>query len=579
MLRQARSRRGQTSTTAPKASRRAAILCIDWGSTFLRAGLHAEEGTIGTIQEGKFLEIRLSQDEFDIATQANYGPGQIPSYADPFSDDWKNKVGSKAYQSPTGTSLKYFPYVLLGDEGGKLKDYPQLMNLREAQQTRPDFNSRLRECLHIFFTDLANRVAALCSTENRYVSQVALTIPPQWGQNFEKLYTDILLRSFEAASSEGAVPAFNKLDSKQIHFISEGEALAHYLITQAADKLKRTKIVLVLDFGGHCMNGCAFEINWNENGGSPAFFELEDLFYAPGGSELFSHIFGLHIKETLTKEGTFTKNSWIRAVKDFESEKRTSGGSEYETVFIHGQGWATNIKTSKEKMKRMHWNAFKLPLQEAEKRIRAVSEKYGKDNLCVVFSGGSILNNLFREPLKEFADLHASHVLWTAKMPMEMHWTIARGAGLAIANTISTDEFLNRGAAFGLQDGNADGTMWREGADVLMEVIHPAGVYVQNFPDWFRLKLICDPFFSNRGVAKMEFRNCYDLFDFEGHMMPPGQYEIELEYVDKGDGGLKLSLSHGGNTYIYELPLLVDGANNCLHIDKDNMRGYFQDEA
>ena len=64
----------------------------------------------------------------------------------------------------------------------------------------------------------------------------------------------------------------------------------------------------------------------------------------------------------------------------------------------------------------LHHLAFRDSLDMAKKEIDEASLRFGRQNLCVVLSGGSLLNDPLREILVWYTQERAKSILWTKSL-------------------------------------------------------------------------------------------------------------------------------------------------------------------
>lgn len=153
-------------------------------------------------------------------------------------------LGQKSDAARESISLKYAFYVLVNTSDEIFDQYRMATPLR--RQNDQGLHNRLLGGLNKLFTTIYERVSEVCEEEKLHVTTIGLSIPSQWTLDFVDLYRRIVAQAFRHAPSA-------------IHFVTETEALAHFLCVKKLDRLVALRntvhhgVVLVLDFGGHNM--------------------------------------------------------------------------------------------------------------------------------------------------------------------------------------------------------------------------------------------------------------------------------------------------------------------------------------
>lgn len=209
------------------------------GSTFTRLSLFCP--TKG--DRGQNYPVELPSGMVDHRKLTTNNTGEFPTVGCPLHEDWAKLIGAQALHYPESYSLKYFIYILAIAAGGSrqmLKEYPHFGEL-VARMDEPELQARLKKSLVTFFGMLREIVESRCHVENIYFEEVALCIPPQWSESFQKVYLEVFCQ------------AFDRIKKANIFFIHESEAIGHYIIHTRPHKVHGAEKVMIIDNGGHCM--------------------------------------------------------------------------------------------------------------------------------------------------------------------------------------------------------------------------------------------------------------------------------------------------------------------------------------
>ncbi len=139
-------------------------------------------------------------------------------------------------------SAKYVFYPLANASDALLEQYPSVGELM-GRKHQPEFRSQLRRGMIALLSALQAAAEAVCREHRLQIVKIGLTIPVQWGLEFEDVYRDLVLDVFKA-------------DASQVYFYTEAEALARYLYKYQAHRLDPRdwhQAILFFDFGGHNM--------------------------------------------------------------------------------------------------------------------------------------------------------------------------------------------------------------------------------------------------------------------------------------------------------------------------------------
>lgn len=140
-------------------------------------------------------------------------------------------------------SAKYVFYPLANASDTLLEQYPSVRDLTKKKDD-PVFRGQLRRGLITLLSALRDAASAVCHERGIRIVKIGLTIPVQWGLEFEDVYSSLVMEVFDMR------------DTRQIHFFTETEALSRYLYKHHGHELDRGdrhNAILFLDFGGHNM--------------------------------------------------------------------------------------------------------------------------------------------------------------------------------------------------------------------------------------------------------------------------------------------------------------------------------------
>lgn len=140
-------------------------------------------------------------------------------------------------------SAKYVFYPLANASDALLEQYPAVHHLM-GRKDDPKFRRQLRRGMITLLSALKEAAYAVCREHGLRIVKIGLTIPVQWDLEFEDVYRGLILEVFKT------------VDTSQISFYTEAEALARYLYKSYSHKLdprNHHNAILFFDFGGHNM--------------------------------------------------------------------------------------------------------------------------------------------------------------------------------------------------------------------------------------------------------------------------------------------------------------------------------------
>ncbi|KAK9780721.1 hypothetical protein SCAR479_01907 [Seiridium cardinale] len=502
-------------------------LGMDIGSTSTRAYLWCPKTKVGWYVES----------ETRPKTGHRFSNGDFSSLGYPF-DGGEVYLGERSDASRQSISLKYAFYILAHAADELFKQYRLVTPLR-AHQNDQQFRDRLVEGIKQLFTAVRKRVAQVCEEENLRVTNIGLSIPSQWTLDFMDIYRSIVVQVFSH-------------DPDAIFFVTETEALAHFLCVKKLDRLVERRntvhhaVVLVLDFGGHNMvsNTCILNIVYGGDR-APAFYLIGEPDGVGGGSELWEYLVAeMSIKYVERVHGLSPSPAIRQKLLDSFNVAKGGCGPEFP-----GQGFdyivrdhldcTHNVILDEPRITACFNEAMALPINLAATKIGELgtmldtrkddhpstdiqpSASSGKPR--VILAGGSARHEGVRKRV-EAACRHnnlSDPVMTDNIINQYDSVKIASGAAFAVASPLTLDQFMRRGAAFGLQmrQGAARNIMkseqpWDNTALFLLSMWRKKENLEIPVRGDDELKIVCDPFFehdSNPNKEQLHYHKCYDI--------------------------------------------------------------------
>ncbi|KAJ3578352.1 hypothetical protein NPX13_g2207 [Xylaria arbuscula] len=432
------------------------------------------------------------------------------------------------------------------------------------------------------------------------IRAIGLSIPAHWTLDFEDLYRSIIIETFNGFQGE-------------IKFLTEAEALGHYLFRDHHKLIipakrgpgKNSKgekyeeqdhgrsVVLVLDFGGHNMNGCIMDIVSGSQEEYPGFYHLTKAKDAGGGSEQ-----GSDLNSSLSYHSSFKSLSnpinskWehyvaeecigmmmeegvIRSRQDVKPEQRQlilddfnafkkdmpeSSNKKFYVSCLLRDGSKAYLPEPLDhgEIIAAHKKAFESAFQVADSMIKEAAV-LSNQAARIIVTGGSIKSRLTEEKLKELCQKHGideNNLVCIAKRGVHgLNMRVAHGAAYAIAHQLSVKEFMNRGTAFGMQlrtfgtrtHRDRDQEPWNDQASLIFSQARPHNPVRFNSNGLCECKIICDPFFRDSKSDFLLYNKCYDVLDFGRLRL--GRWTFYMNIIDT-DQGTSLRLQGKGIDYV-----------------------------
>ncbi|OHE94800.1 hypothetical protein CORC01_09907 [Colletotrichum orchidophilum] len=531
------------------------ISCVPYSCMVLRDACRetAQDGTLG-IDFGStstriFLWCPERKEEIDIENpgrprSSEYPVGDFSSVGYPFEQFGSVYLGNDPDPLRQPISLKYAFYALVNlaesERRDNMIDQYVMVSPLLARRADPAFRDRLRSGLVALFSTLHGRVTEICALYRLKVTIIGISIPSQWTLDFEEVYGGIVAEVFGHPRQD-------------ISFHTETEALAHVLLRKhqvilgTGDDLRdRYSVFLFLDFGGHNMNGCVFNVAYSA-AGHMSYYRFGKPFGAGGGSEQWSYHVGEHFVKLWhrQKKRKPSPQEVNRFMGHFNQLKASLGpGGDYDRLDTSIVGLELDPADINECFEISHKNG----MEEAKRQIKTVSIIENAEPFVIV-SGGTAEHRVVRDRLRSFCD--------SCNLPapgFTGEWSLRHGSGK-----------IARGVAF------AAGRL----------------TFAQGFQDrWVplatgtgkdRFKIICDPFFdADQGPEPLYYDTCYDFLHLGN--LKKGRWKLWFSLVRTQDSTLlvlKGRRTYGrgpkrktAETSTNPLKLYFDGGANCYFVDK-----------
>ncbi|KAK1593711.1 uncharacterized protein LY79DRAFT_630885 [Colletotrichum navitas] len=480
-------------------------LAIDWGSTAIRQSIYF-------------------MDEHRSEMISNLEAGYI------------NISGNgPVYTGDDVPAALQIPAKLVLGNGRGIEESNALLTEINRRRGNVNFDRRCQEGLEKIVKAFSSQVQKRCEKRNDplEIVEIGLTIPAHWTLEEEESYSELIGKVFPRKSWN------NRL--KYIYFMTEIEAFAHFFFDDAdvVDRYmgdEQNNYVMFLDFGGHSMNGCLFYVRRAEE--KFVFMRVEAPFGVVGGSAQWEAAVGdFCTNNALSGWGSrIVVNPEVRNgfQKRFREEIRMHECNRFEEIELRikpprgyaagaGDMWTT---ISAQQSAQFFREAMDKPLRRAEteiKELAAFMGRYADVGVKVVVSGGTAKNETVQGKLKGFCqDVDLPPPIFVHQnFGSNESFNIAKGAALATARRMTLMEFMENGAAFGIQmlrgSGNPD-RQWDENAFVVLadkgRSWKSGRPYEVKLSGADRLKIICDPFWTSgpRG-KKLSCSRTYDVLD------------------------------------------------------------------
>ncbi|KAI8233972.1 hypothetical protein K4K54_009398 [Colletotrichum sp. SAR 10_86] len=175
--------------------------------------------------------IEVENKDISKASSHKHDPGDYASTGYPFDDDNEEVyLGEKTDPDRLAISLKYAFYIL-ADASDELVGQYALVKPLLKRMNEEGFRKKLRRGLITLFSKIWKQIEKYCKVERLRITTIVLSIPAQWTDSsgrFTEVYEDIMREVIGAGSRD-----------MEFCFVTETEALAHYLLKDHIEELRR----------------------------------------------------------------------------------------------------------------------------------------------------------------------------------------------------------------------------------------------------------------------------------------------------------------------------------------------------
>ncbi|KAI0817691.1 hypothetical protein GGR55DRAFT_673521 [Xylaria sp. FL0064] len=569
----------RTSAQKQPKSPEKAFLGIDLGTTSSRATLLAPSIPF----DGHIVNTSSA------SGNGRFNEGEYSSTIYPIDGDEPIYEGNTARPGRPSLSAKLsFPSLAMGASESNLYQEGYELVLRHlAMLNDDDVRERARRGIEDLLSVIARDVGRQCQMIKPEVeiTAIALAIPAHWTLEFEELYKEMIQKAFDKY----------KVD---IFFLTEAEALGHFLYHKRRLEAERDKgnIVLIMDFGGHNTNGCLIDVAGKSNGKDDSqhigFYHVTKAEDAGGGSEQWEHYIAEECIQVMKDQGFIQPHQNVTPrqrqllLDDFNRFKKDCEDTDADFEFrcLTTKGRTQTLSLSADRVAAAHKEAFEFALQKANDMIKQAAELSDK-NAHIIFTGGSARSKFTRQKLEKYCKDHgmSNGVRFIADEGLNyLNMRIASGAAYAIAYRLSVQEFIDRGAAFGMQvreigprTPNPKEEPWNDEADLLFsrgEPVYDAPTFSTHGRSEFRI--ICDPFFKNSDEKVLIHTGCYNFLDFGKLRRGKWSFSISIEDID---GVMTFTLTGYGKDHLlgrvileksWQFPMYMNIGANTAHLGK-----------
>ncbi|KAI1356292.1 hypothetical protein F5Y01DRAFT_309705 [Xylaria sp. FL0043] len=567
-------------TAAQKQSEPAekAFLAIDLGTTSSRATLF-----IPSVPRNCDIVNTSSA-----SGNGRFNEGEYSSTIYPIDGDEPIYEGNTARPNRPSLSAKLsFPSLAEGASESNLYQEGYELVLRHLATLNDDgVRERARRGIEDLLGIIARDVGRQCEKIKPQVdiSAIALSIPGHWTLAFEEVYQKMIKKAFNK----------NKVD---IFFLTEAEALAHFLYHERLleDEKGKGSIVLIMDFGGHNMNGCLIDVAGSPDGKDHGschigFYHVTKAEDAGGGSEQWEHYIAEECIQMMMHQGfiqphqSATPRQRQLILDDFNRFKKDceNADADFEFRCLTKKGRTQPLSLSANRVAAAHDEAFEFALQKANNMIEQAA-KLSNKSAHIIFTGGSVRSKFTRQKLEKYCEDHgmSNGLRFIAdEGPHNLTMRIAYGAAYAIAYRLSVQEFIDRGAAFGMQvreigprTPNPEGEPWNDEAPLLFsrgEPVHDAPRFSTHGLSEFRI--ICDPFFKDSNESVLVHTGCYNFVDLG--ILRRGKWSFRISIKDV-EGVMTFKLTGYGKDHLldriilkksWRFPMYMNIGANTAHL-------------
>ncbi|KAK1712086.1 hypothetical protein BDP67DRAFT_490520 [Colletotrichum lupini] len=544
-----------------------AILGWDWGSTAIRVSLLTFQGSHPGHDE------RYQKGAFNSALYLD-GKGDV--YLGERMDDSRIPTPSKELFSSNSAAINSFKAINKNLNRGGIRSSQELIDEGMDAIARAVLQQVQSYCQGGY---LHGRVLSKVK-----ILRVGLSYPAFWGHEERTFYEDIIRRVMSD------FPDIFTTDT-DVDFHVESLASAHNLfwnqrlhneILRISDK---PALLVFLDFGGYTLPW----LNLVRPG-------------TRGGTELWEQAFGKFAIEYLEKKlkSKLPPRERTQLLQNFHLHIKKLRSDKIKEMSLHvtdpqNARRSLTVYLSEEEAEGCFLDGMKRPIELAKEKIAEAATL--SNRVRVVVSGGSGKSSIVQAYIWEACR--------KAKIddPFFFHenagdkdsWNISKGAAIATATTMTGREFMERGAAFGIQVGhlkNDGGSAWKRNQSAVakqaifwQEEIEVTADATKSYPftiwcsgkKW--LKIVCDPFLQvSERREELTASLSYDVLE----LPPPkrGYWRFTHSIAYDGDAMILslqrdyLGTSKKARTVMrseapFSCPMYFENSSNCFLLDTD----------
>ncbi|KAF6806289.1 hypothetical protein CSOJ01_08948 [Colletotrichum sojae] len=544
-----------------KDGKQKVVVAIDMGSTAARIAVnYLSENHVRPLFNSK---AQCTQDRLQ------YERGAINACVN-ISDTGPAWIGDNLCASSVQLPVKF---VISHGKGVIDDDNPLVAELRRRDKDQK-FQDRCMEGIYMFMGALAAEIQKLCGSRCRplEIVEIGLSVPAHWSLDVEDRYRQIFRETIQRAAKS--------TKDVKVCFTSEIECIAHYVCREP------TRTEDVLDGPGDKVDvSSSSEAKKKEDADS--FAEDNHLWEASVSEYCTENTFSGDEKKPITPA---VRNALMR---QFKEQIMEMGSEEFEEMELrarapkgHSSGEEFCISIAAQKAEELFRNALDRPLRMAKDEIGQLAHlslRNPRSKTQVIVSGGSAKSKKvqkFLDAVCEENGVPLPSYIYENTGPAES-FRVAEGAAIATANRMGLREFINRGAAFGLQMFYGGRENWEMTGPMLL-----AGEKNRWKEGWShtfdasgtdRCRIICDPFWKcHTRDWRLSCNKTYDLIDLlvpeEGRWRyrlvcneAVGQEEsLWLQREKLKPGSEEIVASHN-----VELKLEIHRSSNCFLVKPD----------
>ncbi|KAK1460004.1 hypothetical protein CMEL01_03003 [Colletotrichum melonis] len=572
-----------------------AILGWDWGSTAIRVSLLTFQGRERILQDVFNTGSHPGHDERyqkGAFNSALYLDGKGDVYLGERMDDSRIPTSSKELFSSSSAAINSFKAINKNLNRGGIRSSQELIDEGMDAIARAVLQQVQSYCQGGY---LHGRVLSEVK-----ILRVGLSYPAFWGHEERTFYEDIIRR---------VMPDFPDIftTDTDVDFHVESLASAHNLFwnQRLHNKILRISdkpaLLVFLDFGGYTLNGCMFTVVQGKKQVF-SYYRVGDTFCTRGGTQLWEQAFGRFAIEYLEKKlkSKLPPRERTQLLENFHLHIKKLRSDKIKEMSLHitdpqNARKSLTVYLSEEEAEGCFLDGMKRPIELAKEKIAEAATL--SNRVRVVVSGGSGKSSVVQAHIWEACRKAKINdpFFFHEKAGDKDSWNISKGAAIATATTMTGLEFMERGAAFGIQVGslkNDDGSAWKRSQSAAakqaifwQEEIEVTADATKSYPftTWCSgqkwLKIVCDPFLKvSERRKKLTASLSYDVLE----LPPPkrGYWRFTHSIVYKGDALILLLhrdylwTSKNAHTVMrseipFSCPMYFENSSNCFLLDTD----------